>query len=232
MNLRAFVSLLSFWAVAGHAVEIVEQVSTDISIVKAFNTGLKIADKNLQTVSTQIPLKLEECKILKEEPNSSGTRLLLDCTEALEKTIKLKAVDYAAPVIPLKPIYALRAPGSEMRSDFVCHLTEIQTATEEKSFNDADGIGFYFDGTISYFSKTTPKGLQYISSYKQDGLTYLVHRFQTAAFCFEGSVTSSMQKKYEFKAYLQFSDGQGQIFRNWEDVKDNHWLRLKDKQSL
>lgn len=213
--MKTIIKILALMAVStasAHAATI-DQESGDTTVLKAFNTGVAIG-----VGSGALPIDLSLCY----KVEGSETYGYFECARAMEKAIAASHPEIVGPIIGRSIVAAERSSNDQewQVNQYFCRLLEIQTVTRNAALQSAEGIGFSYDGSISFSALDRLVAIG--TATLRNGESATIHRFQAPAFCWRGSATSSSRATYDFKPFLQFKAVNGDVFRNWDAVPQNY----------
>jgi hypothetical protein len=191
----------------------IDQESGDTTVLKSFNTGVSIGSGGgAQSIDLNVCDKLE----------GGETYAYFECTRAIESAIAASHPEIVGPVLGRNVVAAERSSSNDAWrvNQYFCRLLEIQTVTRNAALQNAEGIGFSYEGAFSFIP--LEKLVAIGTATLRNGETATLHRFQAPAFCWRGSATSSSRATYDFKPFLQFKAANGDVFRNWDSVPQNY----------
>lgn len=198
---------------------VVDQVSPDITVLKSFPTDHRVAVKGGEPA--QLELDLAACELRSER---GGGAVDLDCSGQLAALLAEKAPAVAAPLVLPDLVTAARTPSGGLQSQHHCTIQEIQTITRTKALPDALGIGFWFNGQLTFVP--TSELVEVGSARLRTGDSATIHRFLAPIFCWKGSVSNTVRETYLFKPFLLFQDEEGTSFRSWDLARSNYRLQF------
>ncbi|MCA2960550.1 MAG: hypothetical protein IOD12_09870 [Silvanigrellales bacterium] len=206
---------LTLLSLPAQAQSVVDSVGSDVSVLKAYLTGLNVG--TTRTSGASISLNVENCAKL----GNDGLHEMVNCNAEFRTLMEGIAghMNY-----PLAADVLLQVETASRFSSYYCSLMEIQTVTPQAALPGLSGIGFSFQGTL----KTTPgHELSQVNTVKlKDGRSAAVHAFLAPVGCWAGSVTSSSRRVYEFKPFALFNGMDGNAYRVWDAAQQNYGVSL------
>jgi hypothetical protein len=192
--------------------QIVNQVSSDITILKAFNTNVPLGSYGNE-------LNFQNCEV----SNQNGNFADLDCTNEIKNIVANKAPNVVAPLIEtLKFGSAFLNSNTQTYevSQYFCKVLEIHTISKKGIADNSTGIGFFKDGQ---FVKVPKSELVKIGEATlKDGNIGEIHKFIGTGFCWRGSASSSSNASYSFKPFVEFAGDNNVAYRNWDVAQNNY----------
>jgi hypothetical protein len=190
---------------------IIDQRSLDITVLKAFNTGNPIGFDDGA-------INGNDCQALENHPDYRR----VDCTKAVENMIATKFPQIAGPLISYEAPYAYLQDGNWVLNQYRCRALEIQTLSRPEAFANASAIGFYYSRGLGPISIPVDRVVKIGEVVRKDGSIGFIHRFQAAAFCWQGSMSSSGNASYTFRPFMEFQGTDGNTYRNWDAVESDY----------